>query len=272
MNKLRSNSPTILLALTLTAFAAATGSGCGSADDPAATKATSGSKGRVSSSIPEGAHLSRPVRWEARVSGIPTSDVISVRFLIDGKAKHREEEPPYEFAGGGNLLIPGTLGAGSHTFAVDARLSNGRRLTAASTATVSKAARGVPPAVGGRWTRTVARADVRRTERFRRPQYGEPLPSGSWKLRVGADAVARYTDPFRRADSLTVGQVRFDRRGRLVVGNEIPNSPGAEGYFCPESVGVGKYRWSLQGGALVVNVVSDRCPDRNSFWNGKFTR
>ena len=254
----------------MAALAAATG--CGSDDNPAATGATSTSKGRVSSSIAEGTDLSKPVRWEARLSGIPTSDVVSVRFLIDGKSIHREQEPPYQFAGRRNLLIPGTLPAGSHTFAVDARLADGRRLTAASTATVSKAASGVPSAAVGRWARTVKRSEVERTERFRKPEYGEPLPVGTWKLRIGSDAIARYTDPFEREDSLTVGQVRFEPGGRLVVGNEIPNFPRAEGYFCPDSVGVGKYRWSLRGGALVVKVVSDRCADRNSFWNGKFTR
>jgi hypothetical protein len=270
MNKLRAKNPMISLALTMAALAVASGSGCGSDDKPAA-KTASASSGRVTSSIPEGVNLSKPIRWEARVSGVPTTEVVSARFLVDGKSKHVEQQPPYEFAGGGNLLIPGILGPGSHTFAVDARLSDGRRLTAASTATVSKAARGVPRSVVGHWTRVVTRAEVRRTERFRKPENGEPLPVGTWKLRIGSDSVARYTDPFRLEDSLTVGQVRFEQGGRLVVGNEIPNFLKAEGYFCPDSVGGGKYRWSLEGGALVVKVVSDRCADRNSFWNGRFT-
>jgi hypothetical protein len=61
-------------------------------------------------------------------------------------------------------------------------------------------------------------------------------------LRISADGVARYTDPYRQPDSLTVGQVRFAAGGRLIVGNEIPNVfPDAEGYFCPETVGVGRY-------------------------------
>jgi hypothetical protein len=60
----------------------------------------------------------------------------------------------------------------------------------------------------------------------------------------------------------------------LVVGNEIPNfQQASEGGFCPDTVGTGRYRWSLEGDALVVRVVDDReCADRNSFWNGKFTR
>jgi hypothetical protein len=84
--------------------------------------------------------------------------------------------------------------------------------------------------------------------------------------------VARYTDPYRRSDSLTVGQVRFEPGGSLIVGDEIPNA-GGEGYFCPETVGTGTYRWSVSGDKLVGDVVDDReCADRNSFWNGRFNR
>jgi hypothetical protein len=35
----------------------------------------------------------------------------------------------------------------------------------------------------------------------------------------------------------------------------------------------GTYRWSVSGDKLGVDVVGDRvCADRNSFWNGTFTR
>jgi hypothetical protein len=102
--------------------------------------------------------------------------------------------------------------------------------------------------------------------------HGEPLPVGRWTVEIGADGVARYTDPYRRSDSLTVGQVRFESGGSLIVGNEIPNA-GGEGGFCPDTVGTGTYRWSASGETLVVDVVGDRdCADRNSFWNGTFTR
>jgi hypothetical protein len=265
------NKPPLIL--TIAVAAAAVQLGCGS-DEPATSEAKPSATARVSSSIAEGAQLSGPVRWAARVVGVRPGQVESVRFLVDGKVEHLERKPPYEFAGRGNLLIPGTLGSGSHTFAVDARLSGGRRLTAASTATVSTSAQGVPPAVVGSWTRKVKAVQVRRTEDFRiLGPGGMPLPVGSWKLRIGADGVARYIDPTPE-HGLTVGQVRFERGGRLVVGNEIPNfSSAAWGYFCPDTVGTGDYRWSLEGEALVVKAVDDReCADRNSFWNGRFTR
>jgi hypothetical protein len=243
--------------------------GCGSNAPPAPPR----SHGRIGSSIAEGAQLARPVRWEARVTGVAPTAIVSVRFLIDGKLRHVEREAPYVFAGLGNLLLPGSLAPGTHTFAVDARLTGGRRLTAATTATVPRGARGTPAAVLGRWTRRVRPSEVAPTEGFRDPAAGEPLPVGTWRVSIGPDGVARYVDPTATHD-LTVGQVRFEAGGRLVVGNEIPNFPGAsEGGFCPDTVGVGSYRWSIRAGVLVVRAAHDRaCADRNSFWNGRFTR
>jgi hypothetical protein len=259
-----------LLALTL----AAVPLGCGSADSSSlkgagSTTTSTTPQGEITSSIREGAELTDPVRWQARLSGVSAAEV---RFLIDGKVEHVERLEPFEFAGAHNLLLPGTLAPGSHTFAVDARLVDGGRLTAASTAKVSPRAQPIPAAVVGKWTRTVAPAEVSRTEGFRKPEYGEPLPVGRWTVEIGADGVARYTDPYRRSDSLTVGQVRFEPGGSLVVGNEIPNA-GGEGGFCPDTVGTGTYRWSASGDKLAVDVVDDReCADRNSFWNGTLTR
>ncbi len=207
------------------------------------------------------------------MTGVPADGVVSVRFLIDGKVRHLERQTPYLFAGRGNLLLPGTLGPGTHVFAVDVKLADGSRLTAASTAVVSKQAPSIPRQVLGRWTRTVTAAEAARTGSFRNPADGVPLPAGTWQLRIGADSVARYTDPTPTRD-LTVGQVRFEPGGRLVVGNEIPNFPHAsKGGFCGDTIGAGIYHWSLNGDTLVIRAVNDhQCADRNSFWNGTFTR
>ena len=241
--------------------------GCGSAGHDATPRPA----GRVASSIAEGAQLARPVRWLARVTGVSSNAVVSVRFLIDGRLRHVEHAAPYVFAGRGNMLLPGTLGPGTHTFAVDARLTGGRRLTAAATATVAGSAQRAPERVLGSWVREVKSAEVARTQSFRDPAAGEPL--GTWHVRIGADGVARYVDPTASHD-LTVGQVQFEPGGRLIVGNEIPHFPHAsQGGFCPDTVGPGTYGWSIRAGALVVHVVRDRgCADRNSFWDGRFTR
>ncbi len=240
--------PAVATTLAALVLADAVLFGCGSDDSPSSGQAGSASttpKGEITSSIREGAELTDPVRWQADLRGLSAADISEVRFLIDGKVEHVERIEPFEFAGSHNLLLPGTLAPGSHTFAVDARLVDGRRLTAASTAKVSRDARPIPAAVLGRWTRTVARAEVGRTEQLRRPEHGEPLPVGRWTVEIGGDGAARYTDPYRRSDSLTVGQVRFEPGGSLIVGNEIPNVQGAGGGFCPDTVGTGAYRWSV---------------------------
>ena len=166
------------------------------------------------------------------------------------------------------------MGPGSHIFAVDVTLTDGHRLTTAVVATVSARAPGVPRQVLGHWTRTVTAAEVARTQNSRGPGgSGAPLSAGTWRVSIGADGVARYTDP-TPAHELTVGQVRFEPGGRLVVGNQIPDFPHAsKGGFCGDTAGDGIYQWSLHGNALTIQVVSDhQCANRNSFWNGTFTR
>jgi hypothetical protein len=227
----------------------------------------------VRSSIRDGAELAQPVSWQACVTGIPASDVAVVRFLIDGKLGYLARTAPYVFAGRGNLLLPGTLGPGSHVFAVDVTLTDGHHLTTAAAAVVSATAPGVPRQVLGLWSRTVTAAEVARTQNFRDPVDPIPLSAGTWQVSIGADGVARYTDP-TPAHDLTVGQVRFEPGGRLVVGNQIPGFPHAsQGGFCGDTVGDGIYQWSLHDNALTIQVVSDhQCANRNSFWNGTFTR
>jgi len=260
-----------VVAAAATAMAAVPG--CGPRANPPGSAATPAPQSRASSSIADGAELTGPTRWEARVSGIPAGGVAAVRFFIDGKLRHLARQTPYLFAGRGNLLLPGTLGPGSHIFAVDVTLTDGRHLTTAATAVVSVKARGIPRQVLGRWARDVTEAEVARTQGFRNPADGIPLPAGTWQVRIGADGVARYSGP-TPAHDLTVGQVRFEPGGRLVVGNQIPNFPYAsKGGFCRDTAGDGIYHWLLHGRALTVRVVSDRqCAARNSFWNGTFTR
>ena len=268
-----SGSRLTLATVVAVAAAMAAMAGCGPRANPAAPTPSPVPTARVSSSITDGAELAGPVRWQARVTGVPASDVAAVRFLVDGKLRHLARTAPYLFAGPGNLLLPGTLGPGSHIFAVDVTLASGHHLTAAAAAVVSAAAPGVPRQVLGRWTRTVTAAEVARTQNFRDPAAGIPVSPGTWRVSIGADGVARYSDP-TPAHDLTAGQVRFEPGGQLVVGNRIPGFPHAsEGGFCRATVGDGIYHWSLHGNALAIRVVSDhQCANRNSFWNGTFTR
>ena len=88
--------------------------GCGSPGNPPGRTVAPASSARVSSSLAEGAELTNPLPWQARVTGVPAGDVTSVRFLIDGTIRYLALQAAYLFAGRGNLLLPGTLDPGSH--------------------------------------------------------------------------------------------------------------------------------------------------------------
>ena len=195
--------------------------------------------------------------------GIPGSGVAWVRFFIDGKLRHLARTAPYLFAQGrGNLLLPGTLGSGSHIFAVNVTLADGRHLTAAATAVVPATVRGIPRQVLGRWTRTVTAAEVARTQSFRNPADGIPLPAGTWQARIGADGVARYTGP---AHDLTAGQVRFEPGRRLVVATNSRLPARIQRRYPPRHRRRRDLPLSIDGDALTVRVVSDpQCANRNS--------
>ena len=136
--------------LTVVAVAAAAAvamaglAGCGQRADPAAATSRPASPAEVSSSIRDGAELTEQVCWQAYVTGVPAGDVAAVRFLIDGQLRYLTRTAPYVFADRGNLLLPGTLGPGSHIFAVDVTLTNGHHLTTAAAAVVSAKAPAVP--------------------------------------------------------------------------------------------------------------------------------
>ncbi len=152
---------------TAAAVAMAVMAGCGPRANPAAPTPRPASTTEVRSSIRDGVELTQPVSWQAYVMGIGAGDVAAVRFLIDGKLRHLARTAPYLFAGRGNLLLPGTLGPGSHIFAVDVTLTNGHHLTTATVAVVSAAASGIPRQVLGSWIRTVTAAEVIRTPNLR---------------------------------------------------------------------------------------------------------
>jgi hypothetical protein len=88
----------------------------------------------VSSSIPDGATLTKPVPWEASVSGATAT---RVEFWIDGALKWTERTAPYRYDTDSGLFDPGTLSAGSHTLALKAYTSDSRLAEAKVQVTVS---------------------------------------------------------------------------------------------------------------------------------------
>jgi hypothetical protein len=262
-----------MLATVLAAAAAATAAaaGCGPRAGPPGSAATPAPQARASSSIPDGAELTGPVRWEARVSGIPAGGVASVRFFIDGKLKYVARQAPYLFAEQGNLLLPGTLGPGTHVFAVDVTLTDGRHLTTAATAVVPAKARGTPRQVLGRWTRDVTAAQVVRTPIFRNPQTGSCCRPGPGRF-GSAPTAWPATPPLRPPTMWPSARCASSPAGGWPPATRYPTSrthPRADSAPAPPAAG--STTRSLHGHALTVRTVSDRqCAGRNSIWNGSF--
>ena len=98
-----------------------------------------------------------------------------------GSSSTSRGRPPICSPGPGESAVsPGTLGPGTHIFAIDVTLTDGRHLTTAATAVVWAKARGIPRSGARRWTR-------KRSQRPRSPaprdsaarRTGSPLPTGT---------------------------------------------------------------------------------------------
>jgi len=95
----------------------------------------------VTSSIPDGATLTKPVPWEATVSG---GSVSRVEFSIDGTLKWTERTSPYRYDKDDGVLDPSTLSAGQHTLALKAYAKDSRTAETSVRVTVSAPAEPAP--------------------------------------------------------------------------------------------------------------------------------
>jgi Hypothetical glycosyl hydrolase family 15/Bacterial Ig domain len=148
----------------------------------------------VASSITDGATLTRPVPWEATVSG---GSVSRVEFWIDGNRRWTERTAPYRFDKDDGVLDPGTMSAGSHTLALKAYATDSR--TAETSLHVTVAAAAPTPAPAPAFTVASSIGDgVTLTQ----PVQWEATVSGATATRVeflidGALAWTERTAPYR---------------------------------------------------------------------------
>jgi hypothetical protein len=99
----------------------------------------------VSSSVANGATPSGSIVWSASSSGDTTS---KVDFIVDGTIKSTDASAPYQYNGDGGQLDTTTLANGSHTLAVTASSTSGRKATTSSSVTVSNST-ATPPTLSG---------------------------------------------------------------------------------------------------------------------------
>lgn len=222
----------------------------------------------VLSSITDGAMLADPVRWTAQPIGVrPGDSVARVEFSVDGRILWTEHKAPYSFNDDNNQLFPWLLGAGAHRLTIRLITTSGQ--TASTTAQITVMATRQVKALHGTYTRSITTADINRTQRFRNEPADQALPAGAWRLHISR-SVFFFDDPQGGG-----GTEAFTARPDGTLAMQGPANwlepPSRQGSFC----GIeprGTYRWAVHGNALTLTARSDRCADRNSLFNGTWTR
>jgi hypothetical protein len=231
---------------------------------------------KVTSSLDHKRVLPLRSRWLAYPK-LPPSKVKEVDFLIDGKVRWIEHKAPYnygsdDFHGHLGYLITTWLAPGQHKFAARVVDVSGRRATDTVVARVLPAP-APPPELAGAWTRTITSADQQKAQ----PQYGDPPPTGAWKL-IFDTVGAWHLDPM---GSGVVNQYNVRPGGTLDVYAPIVIAPqgiskyGASGIGCcdcREDGPFGTYTWTVSGDTLTLKAEQELCGDRQAIWEGTWTR
>ena len=233
---------------------------------------------RVTSTLDGKRVLPLRTRWIARPQ-LAASKVKEVDFLIDGKLRWIEHNPPYNYGSDDNgrnlgFLITTFLNPGKHRFTARAVPYVG---TPASDTVVARVlpAPTPPPELAGTWTRTVTPEDVRKAT------SGEGPPPGVWRLvfdRVGAwvldplgsGVVEQYdATPTAIHVHAPIQMAPFsDGRGGLArFGHH-----GIGGTVCNYAGPFGTWTWAVSGDQLTLKPASEHCGDRRAIWEGTWTR
>lgn len=186
-------------------------------------------------------------RWLAYPK-LPANQVSEVDFLVDGKVRWIEHDPPYTFAEDGGYLITTWLDAGVHRFEVRVTDTRGRRASDSVAARV-RLAPSPPRQLAHRWKRIVTAADQRKSG------FGDPPPAGRWEIVIdrvgiweldsrGGGTITQYAARGGRVDVYAPIQAAPDRIGIARYGHKTIG-----GYECNPSGPFGSYRWSISGGS-----------------------
>ncbi len=200
--------------------------------------------------------LPHRIRWRG-VPSLPAAQVSKVEFLIDGKVRYRERNPPYTYGDDTNWLVTSWLAPGRHRFTVRATAKDGRTALRTTIARVVPAPS--PPAEligtwkhsfgGGIWTLTVDKA--------------------GWKIR----------DPFGTGNFIDIAYFsggRLQARGGIYT---TLDSPFEGNGWCQGVNAPVNYRWAVSADTLTLTHFGpDRCTDgseaekQHYAWNGAWTK
>src|SRR5205085_7348098 len=118
----------------------------------------------------------------------------------------------------------------------------------------------------GTWVRTVTKADIARTSKFRHEGPGQTAPP------PGVVHLTYTAHTFRIVDftGFAIAQTYAAAAARLTIKAYV--NP-AKGSFCgPEIPQNASYTWSISGRILTLKAKEDLCADRDSVLQGRWTR
>ena len=200
--------------------------------------------------------LPHRIRWLGRPN-LPASQVSIVEFLIDGKVRWDERNPPYTYGDDSNWLVTSWLSPGRHSFVVRAKAKDGRVALQKTTARVLPAP--APPAeLVGTW---------------KHAWFG-----GTWVLSVDKTGW-KIRDPFGTGNFIDVAYLsggRLQARGGIFT---KPSSAFEGNGWCQDLNAPVNYRWAVSADTLTLtHYGSDRCTDgsesekQHYAWNGTWTK
>jgi hypothetical protein len=210
---------------------------------------------RLTSTLDGKRALPHRIHWVATAK--PAASVVRVEFLIDGKLRWVEENPPYVYGDDGNWLVTSWLSPGRHRFSVRA-VSTAK--TTRSVMAVVRRAPAVPAALANsRWTRVYTKAES-----------GE-APAGKWTLSI-TRAGWKIMDPAGGGNFIDVAYLAaglLETRGGIWTrprASQEPNVQEGNGW-CEDSNEPVRFRWSaLADNKLTLTLAGPkRCDGLGNF-------
>ena len=199
--------------------------------------------------------LPHRIRWTGRPN-LPAAQISVVEFLIDGKVRWDEGNPPYTYGDDTNWLVTSWLSPGRHSFTVRAKAKDGRVALQKTTARVLPAP--APPAeLVGAWKHAFGGTWVLKID-----QTG-------WKIRDPAGLGAFIDIAYFAGGTLQA-------RGGIFT---TPNSRFEGNGWCRDLNAPVNYRWAVSADTLTLTHYGpDRCTDsgesmkQHYAWNGDWTK
>lgn len=202
--------------------------------------------------------LPHRIRWRATPK-LPRSQTAGVDFLIDGKVRWIEQNPPYTYGDDGNWLVTSWLSPGPHRFTVRARATDG---STAQRTTIARVLPASPPPndLAGSWKRNVTQE-----------QAGD-APAGTWVLTVDG-AGWKIRDPAGGGAFVDVASLpggRLEARGGIWT---KPHNAHEGNAWCEDTNTPVDYRWAISANTLTLILHGpDNCGGQHSIWAGVWTR